>query len=122
MRGAQPALLSPLSAPRPRAFSSASPPPPPPLPLQAPTGILLLCDVALGAPYERLAAQYDAAASCALACKQSCWGKGKTAPHPSGTVLLPTDAAVRVPMGKGATATILYYLLLSSADGQGCAP
>jgi len=69
---------------------------------QSPEGVLLLSEVALGSQYERLGAEYEAAASCCRAGKQSTWGKGKTAPDPSGTVPLPGSSNVSVPRGKHA--------------------
>ena len=63
--------------------------------------MLLLCDVALGKQYERLAAEYEADRSCRKAGAQSTWGKGKTHPDPAGNATLPGDPALTVPMGKG---------------------
>ena len=62
---------------------------------------MTLCEVSLGEQYERLAAEYEAAKSMRKAKKQSTWGKGRTAPDPSGTVELPGSPGVQVPMGKG---------------------
>ena len=61
----------------------------------------MLCDVALGQQYERLQSEYEAGKSCAKAKCDSTWGKGKTAPDPSGEVGAPYDPEVKVPMGKG---------------------
>jgi len=67
----------------------------------APQGVMTLCEVALGEQYERLSAEYEAAKSMRKAKKHSTWGKGKTAPDPAGTVGLPGDPGLKVPMGKG---------------------
>jgi poly [ADP-ribose] polymerase len=67
----------------------------------APTGVLLLCDVALGKQYERLSAEYEADRSCRKAGADSTWGKGRTQPDPAGCVSLPGEPQLRVPMGKG---------------------
>ena len=66
-----------------------------------PTGVMLLCDVGLGKQYERLASEYEADKSCRKAGADSTWGKGRTAPDPSGYKTLPSDPALTVPMGKG---------------------
>jgi hypothetical protein len=63
--------------------------------------------VALGTPYERLNAEYEAAASCRKAKADSTWGIGKTAPSPAGDSVLPGEPDVKVPMGKGAPNTKL---------------
>ena len=62
--------------------------------------MLLLSEVSLGAPYERLRAEYEADSSRQKAGKQSTWGKGRSAPDPSGNSQLPGSAGVLVPMGK----------------------
>ena len=69
---------------------------------QDPVGVLMLCDVALGKQYERLSAEYEAAASCRKAKCDSTWGKGRTAPAASGNTALPSDTKCTVPMGAGA--------------------
>ena len=79
---------------------------------QAPTGVLLLCDVALGSPYERLSAEYEADRSCKRAGKQSTWGKGKTAPDPKGARPLPAEPKITVPMGVGADSKVERSSLL----------
>jgi len=80
---------------------------------QSADGVLLLSEVALGEQYERLRSEYDAAKSCKQAGKQSTWGKGRTAPAPSGTVPLPGTPGVTVPKGKHAATnipdTVLQY-------------
>ncbi|EGD75200.1 poly polymerase [Salpingoeca rosetta] len=63
------------------------------------TGVLLLCEVALGDMYERLHSEYTAAESCQAAGKDSTWGIGKTTPDPKETIEL--DDGVSVPLGKG---------------------
>jgi poly [ADP-ribose] polymerase len=80
---------------------------------QASTGVLLLCDVALGKQYERLSSEYNADSACKKAKCHSTWGKGKTHPDPAGTRALPGDPTVSVPMGKGkpsgvASSSLLY--------------
>ena len=71
-----------------------------------PTAVLLLCDVALGAPHELIAAQYEAAEKSKARSKHSAWGVGKTAPDPGGAKTLKMGAGTRVgdvvvPMGEG---------------------
>ena len=66
-----------------------------------PDGVLLLSEVSLGTPYEKLRAEYEADASCRRAGKGHTWGKGKTAPDPAGARTLPGDGGLKVPMGKG---------------------
>ena len=61
-----------------------------------PDGVLLLSEVALGTPYEKLRAEYEADASCRRAGKGHTWGKGKTAPDPKGDATL---GGMRVPLG-----------------------
>ena len=68
---------------------------------QQPTGVLLLCDVALGKQYERFSAEYEADRSCRKAKMDSTWGKGRTHPDPAGDEPLPGDPSLTVPMGKG---------------------
>eukprot|EP00043_Microstomoeca_roanoka_P016452 m.168165 g.168165 ORF g.168165 m.168165 type:complete len:169 (+) comp16464_c0_seq11:63-569(+) len=63
------------------------------------TGVLLLCEVALGDMYERLQSEYTAADSCKAAGKNSTWGIGKTTPDPKETATL--EDGVTVPLGKG---------------------
>ena len=62
----------------------------------APRGLLLLCDVALGTPLEREAAEPDAPEKVRRAGKHSLLGKGKTAPDPKGDATL---GGMRVPLG-----------------------
>jgi len=75
--------------------------------------VLLLSEVVLGDQYERLHSEYDAGTSCKRAGKHSTWGKGRTAPDPSGTVPLPGTPGVSVPKGKHAPTnipdTVLQY-------------
>jgi len=66
----------------------------------SPTGVLMLCDVALGKQYERLTSEYEADKSCKKKGCTSTWGKGRTAPDPKGTVPLPALPECAVPMGK----------------------
>eukprot|EP00043_Microstomoeca_roanoka_P016454 m.168072 g.168072 ORF g.168072 m.168072 type:complete len:139 (+) comp16464_c0_seq2:36-452(+) len=63
------------------------------------TGVLVLCEVALGDMYERLHAQHDAGEKCKAAGKHSTWGIGKTTPDPNETLTL--ENGVTVPLGKG---------------------
>mmetsp|Transcript_14581 Transcript_14581/g.48297 ORF Transcript_14581/g.48297 Transcript_14581/m.48297 type:complete len:407 (-) Transcript_14581:407-1627(-) len=79
---------------------------------QAPTGVLLLCDVSLGDQYERLQAEYRAGASAKKAGKDSTFGKGATGPDPAGTVPLPSDPAVLVPKGKAKKTAVAGSSLL----------
>ena len=65
----------------------------------APTGVLLLCDVALGEPHELIASQYEAAERSKARGKHSTWGVGKTCPDPAGRLSIPPG--VSVPSGKG---------------------
>jgi len=78
----------------------------------SPVGVLLLSEVALGSAYERTGAEYDAAASCAKAKKGHTFGKGKTAPDPSGSRELPGGKGVMVPMGKAAPSGVDHSSLL----------
>ena len=64
-------------------------------------GVMLLCDVALGAQYKRHHSEYEADKSCRKAKADSTWGKGKTCPDPTGARPLPAEPALTVPMGKG---------------------
>jgi len=87
------------------------------------TGVLVLCEVSLGAQYERLSAEYEAAARCAAAKKHSTFGKGATAPDPAGAVTMPGDSGLHVPMGP-ATATgvknssLLYNEFIVYSESQ----
>ena len=78
----------------------------------APDGVMLLCDVALGKQYERTAHEYNAGDSCKAKGAHSTFGKGRTAPAPSGTTTLPGSPKVRVPMGLGAAASVSNSSLL----------
>ena len=60
-----------------------------------PTGLLLLCDVALGNTYDRTSADYIKKLPTG---KQSCRGVGKTAPDPNEKTELD---GIEVPYGKG---------------------
>ena len=68
--------------------------------------------MSLGDAYERLATEYDAAASCRKAGKQHTWGKGKSAPKEDKAATLPGDAGLKVPLGKvvstGVSSSLLY--------------
>ena len=79
----------------------------------APEGVLTLCEVALGDPYHRTAAEYEAAASCKRAGKHHTFGQGKSTPDPAGTRPLPSESEVAVPCGKlkhsGVKNTSLLY-------------
>ena len=65
----------------------------------APTAVLLLCDVALGAQHELIASQSEAAERSKARGKHSTWGVGKTCPQPSGTKEL-DGGVLKVPMGQ----------------------
>ena len=67
----------------------------------APVGVLLLSEVALGTPYRRLQSEYEADRSCRKAKADFTWGIGKTAPDAAGGTTLPGEPSVHVPMGKG---------------------
>lgn len=64
--------------------------------LQNSTGLLLLCDVALGNMYERYNADYIEKLPHG---KHSTWGRGKTMPDPEKSVKL--KSGVEVPCGPG---------------------
>eukprot|EP00658_Telonema_sp_P-2_P060047 TRINITY_DN49081_c0_g1_i1.p1 TRINITY_DN49081_c0_g1~~TRINITY_DN49081_c0_g1_i1.p1 ORF type:complete len:429 (-),score=130.16 TRINITY_DN49081_c0_g1_i1:185-1471(-) len=66
-----------------------------------PTGLMLLCEVALGDECELLRADYHAASTMRAAGKQSVKGVGATAPDPKGDVVL--ENGCLVPAGKGVT-------------------
>ena len=78
----------------------------------SPTGVLLLCDVALGTPYTKVRADYDADKACRKASANSTWGKGKTCPDPAGNRKLPSDGRVTVPMGVGGPSGVKDSALL----------
>jgi poly [ADP-ribose] polymerase len=59
--------------------------------------VLLLCDVALGEPHERITAEFAAAASSQKAKKDSTWGIGKHAPDEAGARV---EEDIKWPMGK----------------------
>ncbi|ORY32440.1 PARP-domain-containing protein [Rhizoclosmatium globosum] len=63
------------------------------------TGLLLLCEVALGDENELYQSSYHADEEMRKNKKHSTWGKGRTKPDPSGSVTLPNG--VVVPCGKG---------------------
>ena len=61
-----------------------------------PTGLLLLCEVALGDMYERLNAEYVTNLPDG---KHSTKGVGRTAPDPKESIF--TDDGIEIPLGKG---------------------
>ena len=61
-----------------------------------PTGLLLLCEVALGDMYERTGAEYVTKLPTG---KHSTKGCGRTAPDPTGSFVGSDE--VEIPMGKG---------------------
>jgi hypothetical protein len=61
-----------------------------------PTGLLLLCEVALGDMYERTSAEYVTKLPDG---KHSTKGVGRTAPDPKDSLV--TDDGVEIPIGKG---------------------
>lgn len=67
---------------------------------ESPTAVLLLCDVALGKQYERIASEFEAAERSKANGKDSTWGIGKTQPRPDGSRT--TADGVVIPMGQGA--------------------
>ncbi|XP_048732716.1 poly [ADP-ribose] polymerase 1-like [Ostrea edulis] len=72
-----------------------------------PTGVLLLCEVALGNMYERPHSDYIDKLPKG---KHSCKGMGMTCPDPKGTYTTP-DGVV-IPMGKGSNSTCGHTSLL----------
>ncbi|KAL7291310.1 hypothetical protein TKK_0014913 [Trichogramma kaykai] len=68
---------------------------------QKPTGLLLLCDVALGNMYERYHADYIEKLPSG---KHSTWGRGQTQPDPEKSVKL--KSGVEVPCGPGMPADL----------------
>ena len=88
----------------------------------APTAVLLLCDVALGKQHELIGAQYEAAERSSERGKDSTWGVGKTCPDPSGsqTVRGQDGGAVHVPMGPGVeSAYLAEHMDRIKAEGGG---
>ncbi|TPX68181.1 hypothetical protein SpCBS45565_g03249 [Spizellomyces sp. 'palustris'] len=79
---------------------------------RAPTGILLLCEVALGEQLRLKKADYDAGARCKQANCQSTHGLGETMPDPAGAVKLPKDQDVTVPCGQSTTSGVSDAALL----------
>ncbi|KAJ3057997.1 hypothetical protein HDU98_005872 [Podochytrium sp. JEL0797] len=63
------------------------------------TGLLLLCEVALGDENRLLNADYEAHKAMERAKKHSTWGVGRTQPDPKGSVKL--EDGLVVPCGKG---------------------
>ncbi|KAJ3414179.1 Poly [ADP-ribose] polymerase 2 [Chytridiales sp. JEL 0842] len=68
-----------------------------------PTGLLLLCEVALGDEVKMFNADYNADAKVKKAKKHSTWGMGRTMPDPSGYKTL--ENGVVVPCGKAKQST-----------------
>ncbi|KAI9005294.1 poly polymerase catalytic domain-containing protein [Gaertneriomyces semiglobifer] len=64
------------------------------------TGILLLCEAALGDQLKLKQADYNADQSCRQANCHSTWGVGQTRPDPEGAISDPKDPNVKVPSGK----------------------
>lgn len=65
------------------------------------TGILLLCEVALGDSLPLKTADYEAAEAARRANCHSTHGVGRTQPNPAEFASLPTDKDVIVPCGQG---------------------
>ncbi|CAD8206329.1 unnamed protein product [Paramecium octaurelia] len=63
------------------------------------TGLILLCDVALGNPNEKFYSDYHA--NQLPQGKHSTWGRGKTMPPQSENIPFPGMPEVKVPIGKG---------------------
>eukprot|EP00286_Rhodomonas_abbreviata_P026315 CAMPEP_0181301288 /NCGR_PEP_ID=MMETSP1101-20121128/7341_1 /TAXON_ID=46948 /ORGANISM="Rhodomonas abbreviata, Strain Caron Lab Isolate" /LENGTH=743 /DNA_ID=CAMNT_0023406577 /DNA_START=60 /DNA_END=2291 /DNA_ORIENTATION=- len=65
------------------------------------TGLLLLCEVALGRPNELSTADYNAATLCAAAGCHSTYGMGRSKPDPAADLMVTTGDMenVRVPQG-----------------------
>mmetsp|Transcript_30885 Transcript_30885/g.62618 ORF Transcript_30885/g.62618 Transcript_30885/m.62618 type:complete len:130 (-) Transcript_30885:22-411(-) len=66
------------------------------------SGLLLLCEVALGRTHNLPTADYHAAAGCTANNCHSTYGIGKSKPDPAADVFLTTDdmQSVRVPQGR----------------------
>ena len=87
------------------------------------TAVLVLCDVALGAPHELIAAQYEAAERSKARGRHSTWGIGKTAPLDTHAGALPSLPGVKIPMGKAAANPFLDANLdRLKAEGAGKRP
>ncbi|EER18286.1 conserved hypothetical protein [Perkinsus marinus ATCC 50983] len=83
---------------------------------ESPYGVLVLCEVALGDQYKRVAAEYEAKKSCRKAKAHSTWGMGKSAPDAARETKLPSSSEVSVPMGPLIDATELVNV---EADIEG---
>ena len=78
----------------------------------APVGVAVLCDVALGEQYERLKAEYEAPAKAKKQGKHSTWGRGKTVPDPKAERAFPGDSGLKVPLGPSTEVKSLNSALL----------
>ena len=67
---------------------------------EANTGVLLLCDVALGKPHELIASQYEAHEKSVKRGKNSTWGVGKTCPNPEEAESCGPKGEISVPLGE----------------------
>ncbi|CAK67664.1 unnamed protein product (macronuclear) [Paramecium tetraurelia] len=74
------------------------------------TGLILLCDVALGNTNEKFYSDYYA--NNLPPGKHSTWGKGKTMPPPAQNIPFPGMPEVQVPIGKGAPSGVANTSLL----------
>lgn len=69
------------------------------------TGLILLCDVALGNTNEKFYSDYYA--NQLPQGKHSTWGRGRTMPSQSENIPFPGMPEVKVPIGKGAPSGVL---------------
>ncbi|CAD8108632.1 unnamed protein product [Paramecium primaurelia] len=74
------------------------------------TGLILLCDVALGNPNEKFYSDYYA--NQLPEGKHSTWGRGRTMPPPSENIPFPGMPEVKVPIGKGVASGVPNTSLL----------
>ncbi|CAD8124386.1 unnamed protein product [Paramecium sonneborni] len=74
------------------------------------TGLILLCDVALGNTNEKFYSDYYA--NQLPEGKHSTWGRGKTMPPLSDNISFPGMPEVKVPIGKGAPSGVPHTSLL----------
>ncbi|KAJ3168278.1 Poly [ADP-ribose] polymerase 2 [Geranomyces variabilis] len=72
----------------------------------SPTGLLLLCEVALGDQWQSASAEYHAAELSKKAGCHSTHGLGRTMPDPKMDTTLPGEADVVVPCGKGVSSGV----------------
>lgn len=78
------------------------------------TGLILLCDVALGNTNEKFYSDYNA--NLLPEGKHSTWGRGKTMPPETENIPFPGMPEVKVPIGKGAPSGVPNVILLIYLD------